>query len=228
MMDRLKVIQTLMQQKGLRNYLEIGVFSGHILFRVKSTFKIAIDPDFRFDVLRKIGKTIINPFNLFNHYFKKTSDDFFEQDAAKVIGEKKIEIALIDGMHEYAYVQSDVENVIRYLDNEGVIVLHDCNPIKEESAVSFAEWQARGQKGVWNGDVWKTILNVRSLRPDLTAFVLDCDYGLGIIVKKPSATLPFSKEDIDRFNYNDFNANRKEWLNLQPADYLYEFFNLSR
>ena len=47
-MDREKVILQLMREKNLKNYLEIGVFNGHIFFRVKGNFKIAVDPEFRF------------------------------------------------------------------------------------------------------------------------------------------------------------------------------------
>src|SRR5665647_3314066 len=96
-MERVTLIQSLMKQKGLKNYLEIGVFNGHVFFRVKSNFKIAVDPEFAFDTLRKIGKNFVNPYNLFNKYFAKTSDDFFAQDAPRLFAQKKVEIALVDG-----------------------------------------------------------------------------------------------------------------------------------
>jgi len=35
-MNRITVIRTLMRQKNLKNYLEIGVFNGHVFFRVRS------------------------------------------------------------------------------------------------------------------------------------------------------------------------------------------------
>ena len=68
-MDREQVILQLMREKKLKNYLEIGVFNGHIFFRVKSSFKVAVDPFFRFGTGRKILKTILNPANLNNQYF---------------------------------------------------------------------------------------------------------------------------------------------------------------
>ncbi|MGC4020676.1 MAG: class I SAM-dependent methyltransferase [Cyclobacteriaceae bacterium] len=227
-MDRIQVINELMQQKGLRNYIEIGVFNGNVFFKIKSGFKVAVDPDFRFDWLRKCGKAIVNPYNLMNHYFEKTSDDFFANDASTLLLNRKIDIALIDGMHEYAYALRDVENVLKYLNDDGIILLHDCNPMTPDAAISAAEWRLNGSKGVWNGDVWKTILNIRSLRSDLTAFVLDCDHGLGIVVKRPSVTLPFSFENIDDFTFEDFRANRNHWLNLQRPEYLFEFFGLTK
>jgi hypothetical protein len=228
-MDREKVILTLMKQKHLSNYLEIGVFNGHIFFRVKSTFKIAVDPDFRFDLLRKTGKLFLNPYNWFNKYLKKTSDDFFVEDAPALLSDRKLEIALIDGMHEYAYALRDVENCLNYLQDHGVIVLHDCNPQVKADSVSFEEWQQRNFTGTWNGDVWRTLLHLRSLRDDINVFTLDCDHGLGVITfGKPENRLHYTLEEIEKFTFEDFDANRASWINLKPADYFYEYFQLEK
>jgi hypothetical protein len=225
-MNRLTLIRTLMEQKGLSNYLEIGVFNGHVFFRVKSTFKIAVDPEFVFDTSRKIGKIIVNPYNLFNKYFSKTSDDFFAEDAPLLFAQKKVQIALVDGMHEYSFALRDVENTLQYLSDDGVIIMHDCNPQTKEEAGTFQEWKALG-KGQWNGDVWKTILYLSSCRNDINVFVLDCDQGLGIITKgKPENKLNYSLEDINSFNYKDFDANRRQWINLKPTGYFYDYFKL--
>ncbi len=228
-MNRVTLIRSLMKQKRLRNYLEIGVFNGHVFFRIKSTFKIAVDPEFQFDFLRKVGKIIINPYNLFNKYFSKTSDDFFSEDAPKLLAQKKIDVALVDGMHEYAYALRDVENMLNYLGSGGLIIMHDCNPATKEAGRSCEEWKATGSSGKWNGDVWKAIVHLRSLRKDIDVFVLDCDYGLGIITKRePENTLNFSVEQIKSFTYEDFNVNRVKWLNLKPATYSYEYFKLEQ
>lgn len=222
-------MQALHSQKKLKNYLEIGVFNGHIFFRMASNFKVAVDPEFQFDALRKIGKTILNPYNIFNQYFEKTSDAFFQEDAPRVFANKKVELSLIDGMHEYDFALRDIENTLRYLDKNGVIVIHDCNPLTKDAACSFAEWKARNFTGTWNGDVWKAILHLRSLRSDLNAFVLDCDHGLGVVTYgAPERKLSFTPDQIKQFTYEDFNKNRAEWLNLKPADYFYKHFGLNR
>ena len=226
-MNRLKVISTLMKQKSLKNYLEIGVHNGHILFRIKSNFKIAIDPKFTFDTARKIGKTIINPFNICNQYFEKTSDDFFANDAQKTIGTKKIEISLIDGMHQYDYALRDIENTLKYLSDNGVIVIHDCNPQTKAASGTWDEWQSRNEEGFWNGDVWKAIVHLRSTRKDINVFVLDCDHGLGIVTKtKPENDLAFTPQEIEKMQYEDLDANRKQYLNLKPTDYFFEYFGV--
>ncbi|SFE54257.1 class I SAM-dependent methyltransferase [Spirosoma endophyticum] len=227
-MDRLELIQLLISQKKLRNYLEIGVENGHIFFRLKSPFKVSVDPKFIFDTMRKVGKTILNPYNLTNQYFEKTSDAFFEQDADRVFTSTKLQLALVDGMHEYQYALRDVENTLRYLNDEGVIIMHDCNPQSEQAAGRFEDWQ----EGVWNGDVWRTVVHLRSQRPDLNVFVLDTDHGLGIVTKrKPSEgpnpnVLDFSPAQIQSMSYQEFDRSRINLLNLKPASYAYEYFSL--
>ena len=226
-MNRVTFIQSLIKQKGLKNYLEIGVFNGHVFFKIKSTFKVAVDPEFQFDVLRKIGKTFLNPYNIFNKYFSKTSDNFFAHDAPLLFAQKKVEIALVDGMHEYAYALRDVENILEYLSDDGVIIMHDCNPKTKEEAGTYDEWKSIGKTGQWNGDVWKTILHLRTFRKDMDVFVLDCDQGLGIVTKrKTENNLDFSLQDIKSFTYQDFDTNRERWINLKPVNYIYEYFKL--
>ena len=228
-MDREKVILGLMKQKKLSHYLEIGVFNGHIFFKVKNTFKIAVDPKFQFDILRKLGKLFLNPYNIFNKYFEKTSGDFFREDAPGLLSDKKLGIALIDGMHEYAFALRDVENSLNYLSENGVIILHDCNPKSKADSVSFKEWEARNFTGTWNGDVWRTLLHLRSLRDDINVFTLDCDHGLGVVTRgKPENKLSYTQEQINKFTFEDFDANRNTWINLKPADFFYEYFQLEK
>jgi len=142
---------------------------------------------------------------------------------------KKIDIALVDGMHEYHYALRDVENTLKYLHNDGIIIMHDCNPLTEEASIPFTEWEAKGMTGTWNGDLWKTIVHLRSLRKDINVFVLDCDHGLGIITKrKPENTLNFSPEEIETLTYSQFNANRTAWLNLKKTGYIFEYLKTEK
>ncbi len=81
---------------------------------------------------------------------------------------------------------------------------------------------------MWNGDVWRTIVYLRSQRPDLTVFVLDCDQGLGIVTKKkPADTLPMEATAIKNLTYADLVDNRQAFLNLKPANYFFDFFGIA-
>ncbi len=174
-----------------------------------------------------MGKLFINPYNLFNRYIEKKSDDFFSKDAHQLFANRQCNLSLIDGMHEYAFALRDVENTLKYLSDDGVIIMHDCNPVTKEEACTFEEWKAKSFKGQWNGDVWKTIMHMRTFRKDINVFVLDCDQGLGVITKrKPESQLTFSQDEINRFTYEDFDKNRVSWINLKPALYYKEYFKL--
>src|SRR3546814_311945 len=210
-MDRLYVIQTLIKRWKFKNYLEIGVFTGHVFFRVPGYSKVAVDPDFAFGPARKLGKSLMNPGNFFNRYFQKSSDEFFSRDAPLMYAKKPLDIALVDGMHEYSYALRDIENSLRFLSADGVVIVHDCNPTQAEHACSFEEYQAREYSGIWNGDVWKAILYLRSQRNDLRVMVLDCDHGIGIIRKGESdEKLPYTPEEIAAFTFDDLHRNREK------------------
>jgi SAM-dependent methyltransferase len=218
--DRVEVIRTLMRTRGLRRYLEIGVFNGHVFFRVRSRHKVAVDPCFRFGAVRRLGKAVLNPYNLFNRYFEKTSDAFFEEDAPAVLA-GGVDLALVDGLHEYRQVLRDVDNVLRHLRPGGVILLHDCNPPSAEAAVPL---DRRGP-GRWNGDVWKAIVHLRSLRDDLDVFVLDADEGLGFVTRgRPRSRLDLTASRIGELGYDDLARHRQAWLGLEPASSFHERF----
>ncbi|PPL00533.1 class I SAM-dependent methyltransferase [Parapedobacter indicus] len=226
-MNRLQLIKSLVKKRNYKHYLEIGVFNGHILFRIPSTLKIAVDPSFRFTWLRKWGKTLLKPHNLRNRYYQKTSDTFFVEDACRIFDGKKIHIALIDGMHEYAYALRDVENTLQYLDDNGVIIMHDCNPVSADAAATFDEWQTKKPGTPWNGDVWKTIMHLRCNRDDIRVFVIDCDHGLGIITKGvPDDMLSFTPEQVEELTYAHLECNRDKWLNLKSVDYARTYFGI--
>jgi len=224
-MDRSEVIQYLIDKKKYKRYLEIGVFNGEVFFKTRARYKIAVDPVFRFVRETKYKMMFTNRSNVNARYFTKTSDQFFKEDAARLFSKKKIDICFIDGMHEFDFVKNDVLNTLEYLDENGVIVLHDCNPLTAESEVNYAAWEKRGLTGEWNGDVWKIIVYLRSVRNDINVFTLDTDQGLGIITwGTQERTLNFTKEQIRNFTFKDIDANRKEWLNLKPENYLLERF----
>ena len=78
-----------------------------------------------------------------------------------------------------------------------------------------------GFNGDWNGDVYKALLFIRAREPKLDAFVLDCDYGLGIVrVQPPVNRLRITDQAISNMDYSKFSENRKELLDLRPPEAL--------
>jgi hypothetical protein len=226
-MDRILIVQDLIDVSAAKNYLEIGVRNGSCFLQIKCNYKMAVDPSFQIKRRHKLKYFFKNLPNLNNRYFEETSDDFFKSQQ-KLLLQKKPKIVLIDGLHTYEQSLRDVQNTLTYLEEGGVIVLHDCNPVSTAAASpadSIEEAKKLpGWSGIWNGDVWKTIVHLRWLNPELEVFVIDCDHGVGIVRKRPVKNkLSYSKQQIQDLSYKDLESDRVNLLNLKTEDFFREF-----
>jgi hypothetical protein len=231
-MDRLDILQEIVNRQKARTYLEIGVKKGKVFLNIKARKKIAVDTHFKIDMKRKIKSYFKNITNIFNEYYEMTSDDFFEQHPDLFAKSNGLDVAFIDGLHTYKQSLRDVQNCLDFLNKDGVIVMHDCNPLSEveaqpaDSQDNAATLNLPGWSGSWSGDVWKTIALLRSTRTDLNIFVLDCDHGVGIIVRgEPEDMLNYSEEIIGNLSYKDLEKDRTKILNLKNTDFFKQFFS---
>jgi hypothetical protein len=233
-MTRIEVLNAIIEKKSVKNYLEIGVNRGKCLFNIKGAEKrMAVDPFFNFNLWKKVKATAKNTDNLKNEYFEVPSDVFFSENV-KFLEENKLDLTFIDGLHTYEQSLKDTLNTLKYLNENGVIILHDCNPLDELAAfpansIDDARKELANHpnwKNIWNGDVWKTIVNIRKNHPELTAFVLNTDHGLGFVYKKDRTNLPEifnSLNDIAKLDYAFFDANRNDLIDLKPVGYFDKF-----
>jgi hypothetical protein len=222
-MNRGKVAHYLLEQMGGTTYLEIGVKHGSCFRPMIAKRKIGVDPIDPPAVLKEYLSQ--HPQVL---YYQTPSDEFFAQ-YFHLFKVQKIDVALVDGLHTYTQAIKDVENSLKHLSENGVIVVHDCCPLTESAAAPGTSPKAADGlpgwiEGTWNGDVWKTILYLRSYCDDINVFVLHCDYGLGIITKgKPENMLNLSLGEIEKMTFHDLERDRKKLLNLKDPYYFFEF-----
>lgn len=199
--NRTTIIQNLINTRNYKNYLEIGVQSGVNFFQISADYKVAVDPCFTMEGEKR-------SVNSSDHFYELTSDDFFNSDNPVTSGEKLLDIAFIDGMHTFEQSREDVLNTLKYLKDDGIIIMHDCYPQNEAAAHPDMDTAIRMASfvGAWNGDVYKTIIWFRSNRSDLDVYTLDTDNGLGIITKKALSNTPldYSEDRIKSMTYKDF------------------------
>lgn len=229
-MNRVHVIQELIDRKKAETYLEIGFGYGDAFLNIKAPRKLVVDPKFvilKKRVLKYFAKNISK--NIPNRYYRMTSDEFFETKK-DLLRKTPPDIIFVDGLHTYEQSLKDVLNALDIIKDNGVIVLHDCNPLSEAVAYPAGSYKEAkeanlpGWTGFWSGDVWKTAIYLRSQRPDLKAFVLNFDTGLGIIVKgRENEPLRYSKEEMGKLSYKDLEQNREKLLNLKDAEYFRKF-----
>lgn len=201
-MDRIEIINSLIESNKYKTYLEIGVRNLDDCFNnIICELKHGVDPGYEgnFDV-----------------DFKMTSDEFFLQN------ERKYDLIFIDGSHTDYQVEKDVHNSLGSLNDNGTIILHDCYPptIYHQREDYYDTSTPAG--GFWNGTAWKAVVKVRSEIKDIFTCVVDCDWGVGIIQKHKT---PNPIENINYFfSYREFEKNIKYYLNLiSTEDFKYIF-----
>ena len=185
-------------------YVEIGVREGESFRYVAADTKIGVDPE------RMPSMNALLPGEMF---FATTSDAFFEDRAQEVLAAESIDVALIDGLHEFRQALRDFTNLEPFMRKDGVVILDDCNPPSPE----------RGSEipigGAWNGDVWKVQAYLIGERPDLSTATIDADEGVGVVTGFGASATPVDETVIERYKaleYGYLAANRAEVLNLVP------------
>jgi hypothetical protein len=74
-----------------------------------------------------------------------------------------------------------------------------------------------GKYPSWNGTVWKSFAKLRMTRPDLEMYVIDTDWGVGVIRNGSQELFPSENINIDELKYELLENNREELLNLIPV-----------
>jgi hypothetical protein len=130
------------------------------------------------------------------------------------------DVILVDPYHTFEQSVKDIETALRLVSDQGVIVVHDCNPPEEE--LIRETWVPGG----WCGQTYQSFLDFRLRNPYIETFVVDIDYGCGIIRKRYPALKPLFLEDGLQFSdivkWEYFYENRKKLLNLITVE---EFLN---
>lgn len=185
-MQRYEVINKLIERGGYKTYLELGTQADKCLRLIECDYKVGVDPD-----------PVIHYNENSDEFHEMTSDAFFAKN------QMTFDCVFIDGLHEDTQVRRDIGNSLKCINENGCIVVHDCNPREE-----INQMYPMPHVGSWNGTVWRAWMAFRRSK-DLKMFVVDADEGCGVIFK---GTQESFKPKIISFDL--FKENRKEWLNL--------------
>ena len=182
-------------------YLEIGVRNPERNFNhIKATKKYSVDPGVEFKE---------NPVD-----FRITSDEFFQKLSTNELLSNDIQfhVIFIDGLHLAPQVDKDITNALKYIKDDGFIVLHDCNPPTEWHARESFEFHSTPAQKKWNGTTWKAFLKWR-FNPSVNSCCVDTDWGVGILSKYYQIGRNI-KATNEFFEYGQLENNRQAYLNL--------------
>ena len=180
-------------------------------FQLKSYLEIGCDQDEVFSKVVIENKVGVDPVSGGN--IRLTSDEFFKKNT------DFFDLIFIDGLHEYSQVKKDIVNSLKVLNPKGIILIHDCMPLSYlDQAIP------RGQRK-WNGDVWKSIVELRT-RNDVFTCVGCFDQGIGMILNRKNDQILELSEDYNfRFkdlSYENYYNNFDKYLNLIDQNKFFE------
>ena len=190
---RWDLVNYLIDKNEYKYYLEIGCDKNQLFSKINLDEKVGVDP--------YSGGNI-----------RKTSDDFFLKNS------KIFDLVFIDGLHTYKQVKKDILNSIKFLNYNGIILVHDCLPdTMSKQAVPRYKMQ-------WNGDVWKAIVDLRQ-NENLEIFTLEADQGIGIIQKRKNTSILKLDKNVEKLKFKDFYENYVELMRVISLEDFYKIFN---
>ena len=165
----------------------------------KDYLEIGCDKDQLFSKVNLQNKTGVDPYSGGN--IRQTSDDFF------LTNNKTFDLVFIDGLHTYDQVKRDILNSVKFLNDDGIILVHDCLPD------TMAKQAVPRYKMQWNGDVWKAIVDLRQ-DPDLDVYTCEMDQGIGVIKKNKNTSILKLSTEINKLKFKDYYNNYKEYMRV--------------
>lgn len=189
---RWDLIKYLINKNNYKNYLEIGCDQNQLFSKIEIENKTGVDPE--------SGGNI-----------KTTSDDFFLNNTGK------FNIIFIDGLHMYEQVKKDIINSVNCLNDDGIVLVHDCMPD------SMAKQAVPRFKMKWNGYVWKAIVDLRQNK-DLDIYTCEMDEGIGIIKKNKNSEILKLDKPINKLKFKDYYDNYKDYLRVISVNKFKEIF----
>jgi predicted O-methyltransferase YrrM len=151
-------IVSLVRSINCKSYLELGLYVGETFEKVAPFVSLCCGVDIK--DLRK-NKSIGN-------FFQMNTVNFFNQNT------KMFDVIFIDADHKYESVLIDLENSLKFLNKNGVIIMHDTDPTEKK-------WLDFG----YCGDAYRIINYVHNIHPDLDIMTFPIGHeGLTLVKRK--------------------------------------------
>ena len=179
---RFEILQEIIDLKNYKSYLEIGCDRNQSFSNIKIDKRVGVDP--------VEGGT-----------HKMTSDEFFK------INKDNFDIIFIDGLHEYHQVMRDIDNSLKFLNTNGVILLHDCLPRTLWNQITPRI------NSDWNGDVWKSIVHSRT-KTNIDTYTFIADRGIGIIFPRQNRIILriYNNINYKLLKFKDYYINHENFM----------------
>ncbi|BCS88389.1 class I SAM-dependent methyltransferase [Pseudodesulfovibrio sediminis] len=203
-MTRAELINLICAHVRAKDYLEIGISKGQTLSSVIASNRTGVDPAPRLAELEDRYRAGMNGVRMFT----LESDPFFADNT------ETFDVIFVDGLHLYEQAIKDVLNAFNILNPGGFVIAHDLLPEKEEEA-------ARDRDSyIWNGDVWKIMLDLNTYHPGVEKFVVNSDCGMGVLwPSDPEQRFdPVFHQEILEADFSVYDSGKQTFMDIVEPD----------
>ena len=169
-------------------------------YKFNNYLEIGCDQNQSFSKINIKNKVGVDPIK--GGTIRSNSDDFF------LSNKDKFDVIFIDGLHHYNQVLKDINNSLNILNKNGFILVHDCLPR------SLAQQAVPRYRGSWQGDVWKSIVELRT-KENIDIITCKIDFGVSIIRKRKNENLlKIDCTDFSKLKFEYYYHNHCELMNI--------------
>ena len=187
-----KFINNLIKDLQLQSYLELGISKGWCWEEVELNNKVGVE---------------INPEIGDSRIVKSTTDDYF----LNLDHNKKFDIVFIDADHQRDQVFKDFTNSYNSLSENGLILMHDVNPL--------CEFDTRPTGLGTSFQFWIDLVNTHESAVKLFIGIPNhCEGSIGIYFKNKKQFIP-ELIKCDNYSFDYFDQNRVKYVNNVESSY---------
>lgn len=173
------LINDLISDLNYKSYLELGVSIGESWKLISCENKIGVDNN-------------INVANEFDGVVHATTDDYFLNN------KDKFDLIYIDALHEKNQVYKDFKNSFNVLNDSGVIIFHDINPL------DISQTHPNSSEDVF--ELWIELSKIYKV------YVIKGYEGdsIGVFIKSENSK--FIDIEVKDYTYQFFSENREDFI----------------
>jgi len=217
-------LNTLAKIISASKYLEIGVGKGYTFTQVDVPYKVAVDPEFRFNINDHANQQTI---------FHEVTSDFFFSTLASEHGE--FDLIFLDGLHTFEQTFRDFCASLRYSHANTIWLIDDTHPSSLLAAnpnlrvTNLLRRLFRIKDNRWMGDVFKVIFTIHDFFPQYNylTFPNHIQTVAWLETRKNFAPTWNSLEKISRFGYRSFLKFRDSHISFTEGPKIFESVKMS-
>jgi len=218
-MERSEVVQHLLNLHESSSYLEVGVNRGVTFRAVEAERKVAVDPEFLFDVPESNGHEA---------YYEVVSDEYFGNMSLR----ETFNVVYLDGLHTFEQTLRDFTNAIEVIRDKGCILIDDIKPNSYHASLPSQHMAVKLRNGLgfgakdksWMGDTYRLLFFIQTFFQQYSYATVADNHGQLVVWKKlrPAADIVERKvESLGRYPFEKI-VLEESAFNIMPMSEIIE------